>query len=59
MNYFLIFLLIVVLVILGPLATLWALNELFPSLALAYTFWNWLAVIVLGGVFKSNVNVKK
>jgi hypothetical protein len=59
MNYFLIFLLIVVLVIIGPLAILWALNTLFPSLALAYTFWNWLAVFVLGGVFKSNVNVNK
>jgi hypothetical protein len=59
MNYFLIFLLIVVLVIIGPLAILWALNTLFPSLALAYTFWNWLAVFMLGGVFKSNVNVNK
>jgi hypothetical protein len=59
MNYFLAFLLIVVLVIIGPLAILWALNTLFPSLALAYTFWNWLAVFVLGGVFKSNVNVNK
>jgi hypothetical protein len=59
MNYLFIFLLIVALVILGPLAILWALNTLFPSLALAYTFWNWLAVFVLGGVFKSNVNVNK
>jgi hypothetical protein len=59
MNYLFIFLLIVALVLLGPLAILWALNTLFPSLALAYTFWNWLAVFVLGGVFKSNVNVNK
>jgi hypothetical protein len=50
---------ITVLVILGPLAILWALNTLFPTLALSYSFWNWLAVIVLSGVFKSNVNVKK
>jgi hypothetical protein len=50
---------IIILVILGPLAILWALNTLFPTLALAYSFWNWLAVIVLSGVFKSNVNVKK
>jgi hypothetical protein len=51
--------LIIFLVILGPLAVLWALNTLFPSLALAYSFWNWLAVWILAGVFKSNVNVNK
>jgi hypothetical protein len=50
---------ITILVILGPLAILWALNTLFPTLALAYSFWNWLAVFVLSGVFKSNVNIKK
>jgi len=51
--------LIIFLIILGPLAVLWSLNTLFPSLALAYSFWNWLAVGVLAGVFKSNVNVNK
>ena len=51
--------LILFLIILGPLAILWSLNTLFPSLALAYSFWNWLAVWVLAGVFSSNVNVNK
>ncbi len=38
---------IVLAVVFGPLAILWALNTLFPVLAIPYTFWNWLAVVVL------------
>lgn len=38
---------ILVAVIFGPLAIIWALNTLFPVLAIPYTFWNWLAVVVL------------
>ena len=34
-------------IIFFPLAVIWAGNTLF-SLGLQYTFWNWLAVIVLG-----------
>lgn len=30
-----------------PLALIWALNTLFPMLAITYSFWNWLAVCVL------------
>lgn len=37
----------VTVIILGPLATLWALNTLFPVLSIPYTFWSWLAVVVL------------
>lgn len=33
--------------IFGPLAILWALNTLFPVLAIPYSFYNWLAVVVL------------
>ena len=50
---------VIALIILGPLATIWALNTLFPSLAIPFTFWTWLAVVVLGGLFKSRVEVKK
>ena len=50
---------IIVLIIVGPLLTIWALNTLFPLLAIPYTFWTWLSVVILGGVFKSNVTVKK
>ena len=55
MKYFLIVLLVVVLLVLGPLLTIWSLNTLFPSLAIPYSLETWAAVIILGGVFKSNV----
>jgi hypothetical protein len=50
---------VVAVVIGGPLVSIWALNTLFPVLAIPYTFETWLAVILLGGVvnsrsFKSN-----
>jgi hypothetical protein len=51
--------LIVALIAVGPLATIWAANTLFPSLAIPYTFWTWLAVVVLGAFFRANVSVKK
>lgn len=38
--------LIVLLVIFGPLATIWALNTVF-SLNIAYTFWTWLGTLIL------------
>lgn len=41
--------LIVFLVVLGPLAMLWALNTLFPVLAIPYNFYTWGAVILLNG----------
>lgn len=50
--------LIVLLIIVGPLATIWALNTLFPALAIPYDFFTWLAVIVLGSALRANVNVK-
>ena len=46
---------IVLLVVLGPLCTIWSLNTLFPALAIPYDFDHWLAVVILGGVFKSNI----
>lgn len=36
----------IVLIFLGPLAVIWALNTLF-ALGIPYTFWTWLAVLVL------------
>ena len=51
--------LIVALIALGPLLTIWSLNTLFPVLAIPYSLEAWAAVIVLGGVFKSNVSNTK
>lgn len=59
MHIFLFVLLVIALVLLGPIATIWALNTLFPVLAIPYNIWTWLSVIILGGLFKSNVTVKK
>jgi hypothetical protein len=41
--------LLTVLIVLGPLGILWALNTLFPLLAIPYNFWTWAAVVLLNG----------
>jgi 4-hydroxybenzoate polyprenyltransferase len=51
--------LIIALVIAGPFITIWALNTLFPALVIEYTFQTWLAVVVLGSVFKAGSNASK
>ncbi len=43
---------IVAIVIAGPLLSIWALNTLFPVLAISYTFDTWLAMLLIGGVFR-------
>lgn len=40
-------LLTIVGIVLSPLAIIWSLNTLFPVLAIPYTFWTWLATLVL------------
>lgn len=52
MNYFLAIVLILSLLALGPLLTIWSLNVLFPMLAIKYSIESWLAVVILGGLFK-------
>lgn len=44
----LILLFAVVMVIIGPIVTIWAANTLFPALAIPTTFETWCAVILLG-----------
>jgi hypothetical protein len=50
---------VVVVVLVGPLLTIWAFNTLFPSLAVPYNLPTWFAVIVLGAFFRANVSIKK
>jgi hypothetical protein len=50
-------LLLVVLLAIGPLLTIWALNTLF-GLGIAYTFWTWLAVIFLGMFLNARIGQK-
>ena len=48
------------LIIGGPLVTIWALNTLFPVLAIPYTFWTWLAVFFIDLSYLTNwENVRK
>ena len=52
-------LLIIALIVLGPLLTIWALNTLFPVLAIPYNFYTWAAVLVMSAFFQTKVSVKK
>lgn len=47
MKNFLLIAFIILLVIVGPFITIWSLNTLFPALAIPYTFWTWLAALLL------------
>jgi len=50
---------VIALIIAGPLLIIWALNTLFPVLAIEYTMYTWLAALILGSVFGPTVRVKK
>lgn len=51
--------LVLILALLWPLVVIWAVNTLF-AMGIAYSFWNWLAVLVLTMTFgKANVSVNK
>ena len=45
-------LLIVAVIVAGPLLSIWALNTLFPVLAIPYTLETWAAMALVGGVFQ-------
>ena len=51
--------LILFLVLIGPLLTIWALNTLFPVLAIPYTIWTWAAALILGSLIGPSVRVKR
>ena len=40
----------ILIVIVGPVATIWALNTLFPSLAIPLTLETWMAALLLSSV---------
>jgi hypothetical protein len=49
---------IVFLVVVGPLLSIWALNTLFPALAIPYNIETWSAVILIKGLLTVNVTKK-
>jgi hypothetical protein len=62
MKVILVIALVVALVILGPFASIWALNTfgdtLWPGRQIPYTFDTWLAAIIIAGIFKSTITKK-
>ena len=51
--------LIIALVAAGPLLVIWSINTLFPALAVPYSIWTWLAVLILGTFLRGEVRLKK
>ena len=45
----------ILIVIIGPITTIWAWNTLFPQLPIALTFETWTAVLLLGFFFRASV----
>jgi hypothetical protein len=37
-------------IVIVPLASIWSMNTLFPTLAIPVTFDTWMAALILGGV---------
>lgn len=53
-----IFLVIAVAIVVGtPLALIWALNTLFPALAIPFTLETWFAAFIIPAVFKTTVTM--
>jgi heme A synthase len=50
---------VIVIMAIGPWLVIWALNTMFPALAIEFTFWTWAAVVILGTFFRANVSVKR
>lgn len=52
--------LLILLVVAGPLIVIWAWNTLFgAALLIPYTFWTWLAVLIIGTFIRSDVKIAK
>ena len=47
------------LLILGPLATIWAVNTLFPVLVIPYTLETWVAAVIIAGIFRSKLFIER
>lgn len=53
--------LVILVIVIGPILTIWAFNQLFPGVLGQdpYTIYNWFAVVILGAFFRANVSIKK
>jgi hypothetical protein len=52
-------LLVVVAIVLVPFTFIWAMNTLFPVLAIDYSFINWIAVCVIHMFFQIKISYKR
>lgn len=52
-------LIVMLVVIFGPFITIWAMNTLFPVLAIPYTLETWVAALIIGSLISARVNVRK
>jgi hypothetical protein len=59
MKWAFLFLLILFLTLIGPIITIWALNTLFPVLAIPYTIETYFAVMAIGVFLNTNISNKK
>lgn len=59
LSLFSLILLVGVVIVIAPLAYIWALNTLFPMLNLEYSFVNWLAICLVHSFFHQTISVKK
>ena len=62
LNPWLFLLLLIVflfLIALGPILIIWALNTLFPALAIPYDFYTWAATVLLMAAIRTDVIVKR
>ena len=59
MKEFLVIAIVIALIVLGPFATLWALNTIFPVLGIPYNFDTWCAVIILKGFAITTISRNK
>ena len=57
-NEYLWLILVVIVLIVGPLLSIWALNTLFPVLAIPYTIQTWAAMLLFGGMFRGSFSRK-
>ncbi len=42
-----IFAVVIAIIMFWPFIFIWALNTLFPTLAIPFTFWTWLATLII------------
>ena len=59
MKWLFLFLMLLLLAIFGPFITIWALNTLFPVLAIPYTVETYFAVMAIGIFLNANISTKK